>query len=39
MGLGLYITKQLTERYGGKILVKSQVGAGTTFQLEFKMVK
>ncbi len=35
-GLGLYITKQLVERNGGKISVKSKLGKGTTFQLEFK---
>ncbi len=35
-GLGLYITKQLVERNGGKILVKSKEGNGTSFILEFK---
>ena len=35
-GLGLYITKQLVERNGGKITVKSKLGQGTTFRLEFK---
>ncbi len=35
-GLGLYITKQLVERNGGKISVKSKPGQGTTFALEFK---
>ena len=35
-GLGLYITKQLVEKNGGKISVKSKVGQGTTFNLEFK---
>ncbi len=33
-GLGLYITKQLVERNGGKISVKSKPGQGTTFKLE-----
>lgn len=35
-GLGLYITKQLVERNGGKISVKSKPGEGTSFRLEFK---
>ena len=35
-GLGLYITKQLIEKNGGCISVKSKPGAGTTFLLEFK---
>lgn len=34
-GLGLYITKQLVERNGGKIAVKSKLGAGTKFTLSF----
>ncbi len=36
-GLGLYITKQLVERNGGKIAVKSQEDKGTSFILEFKI--
>ncbi len=36
-GLGLYITKQLVERNGGKIAVKSKPGVGTAFVLEFKL--
>ena len=35
-GLGLYVTKQLIERNGGKISVKSKLGDGTTFFLDFK---
>ena len=35
-GLGLYITKQLVERNGGKISVKTKEGEGTSFILEFK---
>ena len=35
-GLGLYITKQLVERNGGKISVKSKEGEGTEFHLQFK---
>ncbi len=34
-GLGLYITKQLVERNGGKISVKSKLGEGTKFTLAF----
>lgn len=35
-GLGLYITKQLVERNGGKISVRSKLDQGTTFILEFR---
>ena len=35
-GLGLYITRQLVERNGGKIFVKSKAGHGAVFSLEFK---
>ena len=34
-GLGLYITKQLVERNNGKIKLKSKIGEGTQFKLEF----
>ena len=33
-GLGLYITKQIIERRGGKISVKSKEGKGTCFNIE-----
>ncbi len=36
-GLGLYITKQLVERNGGKISVSSKPNQGTSFILEFKV--
>ena len=35
-GLGLYVTKQLVERNKGKISVKSEIGKGTIFSLEFQ---
>ncbi len=34
MGLGLYITKQLVEKYRGKITVQSKPGAGTRFSFK-----
>lgn len=34
-GIGLFITKNQIESMGGKIIVESQVGVGTTFHLEF----
>jgi len=34
-GLGLFIVRQVVERNSGKISVRSRVGIGTTFTLEF----
>ncbi len=34
-GLGLYITRQLVEKNGGKIAAMSREGLGTSFDLEF----
>ena len=38
-GLGLYITKQIIERRGGKISAKSKEGKGTCFNIEFLLAK
>jgi signal transduction histidine kinase len=37
-GLGLFIVKQIVEKNGGKIAVKSELGAGTIFYLRFNAV-
>ncbi len=34
VGLGLFVTKQITHRYGGSIRVESQVGIGTLFIIQ-----
>ena len=33
-GLGLSLSKELVEMHGGRMSVRSQVGAGTTFRIE-----
>ena len=38
-GLGLYLTRQLVARNGGRITASSFAGAGTTFTLEFPLAK
>jgi signal transduction histidine kinase len=34
-GIGLWVTRQLTEAMGGTFKVESQVGVGSTFYLGF----
>lgn len=36
-GLGLHSVRALVQEYGGKILIQSTVGQGTTFHLEFPL--
>jgi signal transduction histidine kinase len=38
LGLGLYITKQIVSAHGGSIYVESELGAGSTFSVELKLV-
>jgi signal transduction histidine kinase len=33
-GLGLYISRELTRRMGGRLLVESEPGEGATFVVE-----
>jgi signal transduction histidine kinase len=39
LGLGLYITRQIAEVHGGRVLVSSTPGKGSTFVLELPRVK
>jgi signal transduction histidine kinase len=38
-GLGLAVTYGIIQEHAGKIVVESQVGSGTTFHLEFPLVR
>lgn len=37
-GLGLYIVKRLTERYGGTVRCESDAGRGTVFHIELPVI-
>jgi signal transduction histidine kinase len=37
MGLGLLISRQIVERHGGRIYVRSESGRGTTFTVELPL--
>ena len=34
-GLGLFVVKQISEQYGGRVSFRSKLGAGTAFRIEF----
>nr|WP_262920727.1 HAMP domain-containing sensor histidine kinase [Hymenobacter sp. 5516J-16] len=35
-GIGLYMVKKMVDNAGGKIMVSSQVGVGSSFQVYFR---
>jgi two-component system phosphate regulon sensor histidine kinase PhoR len=37
-GLGLYISRAITEAHDGKLSVRSELGRGSTFRLELPVV-
>ena len=39
LGLGLYITKGLTEAMGGRIWLESEVGKGSTFRFTLPLAE
>jgi len=38
-GLGLYIARQLTEAMGGRLILTSELGAGSTFSLNLPLLE
>ncbi len=38
-GIGLYFTKKLVEKLGGQISIESQLGEGSTFAVDFPILK
>ncbi len=39
LGLGLYISRQIAEAHGGRIIVESEVGNGSSFRVQIPLIR